>query len=146
MLYAPSTKGFYNPSIHPVIPADAIEIHDDLYATLLAAQSAGAVISVGADGIPVPVEQAGPDPTAEAAIKAAVQAHLDATALAHDYDSIAIAVTYADEPSVPKYQMEGQAFRAWRSLVWSAALPMIDGVHTVDDVLATLPAFALPGS
>jgi hypothetical protein len=48
-----------------------------------------------------------------------VQKHLDATALSYGYDNIVSAVSYADEPAVARYQAEGQAFRAWRSLCWA---------------------------
>lgn len=47
-----------------------------------------------------------------------VQDHLDFTASKLGYDDIKAAVSYADEPSVPKFQDEGKAFRAWRSLMW----------------------------
>lgn len=53
------------------------------------------------------------------ALRVGVQEHLDAKARALGYDDIRTAVTYAEEPSVPKFQAEGQAMRAWRSLVWS---------------------------
>lgn len=76
----------------------------------------------------------------------AVQSHLDAAARAAGYDDIKSAVTYADEPAVPKFQQEGQRFRAWRSLVWAACYVMLDdvmagtrAVPTVDELLAELP-------
>lgn len=46
MLYSPSTKGFYHPKIHKIIPDDAIEITKEYSEELLAAQSAGHEISV----------------------------------------------------------------------------------------------------
>lgn len=55
----------------------------------------------------------------KAEIVQAVQDHMDASAQALGYDSVASAVTYADEPSVTKFQDEGQAYRAWRSQVWN---------------------------
>ena len=80
-----------------------------------------------------------------------VQAHLDAAAKAAGYDNIYTAVTYADEPAVPRFQAEGQAFRAWRSLVWDAAnairAAVEDGtrpVPTAAELLAELPALTLP--
>ena len=42
MLYSSVTQGFYSVAIHgEAIPADAIEVSDDLYAALLAGQSWG---------------------------------------------------------------------------------------------------------
>lgn len=78
---------------------------------------------------------------------AVVQAHMDATAMAYGYDSIASAVTYADEPAVARFQAEGQAFRRWRSLVWAAGYQVIAEVEagqravpTESELLALLPA------
>jgi hypothetical protein len=76
-------------------------------------------------------------------LRNAVQKILDAKAQEYRYDNIASAVTYADEPSVLKFQAEGKAFRAWRSLVW-------DAVYTyLADVLAGKKSFPtkeeLPG-
>lgn len=79
-------------------------------------------------------------------IKAAVQSHMDAAAQAMGYDDIKTAVTYADEPSVPRFQAEGQALRAWRSLVWAKCYQLLDEVQsgmrgrmTPDQVIAELP-------
>lgn len=52
MKYAPSTGGFYSPSIHPTIPADAIDITEAEYAALLAGVNCGRMIEV-VDGVPV---------------------------------------------------------------------------------------------
>ena len=82
----------------------------------------------------------------QAALVAAVQAHLDATARSHGYDSIYTACTYADEPAVPRFQAEGQAFRAWRSLVWAHCYQVLDDVQSgrraipsAADLIAELP-------
>lgn len=87
----------------------------------------------------------------KAAIVAAVQAHLDATARLLGYDSIYTAATYADEPAVPQFQAEGQALRAWRSQVWAACHAILAAVlaneraePTPDDVVLELPAFIAP--
>lgn len=79
----------------------------------------------------------------------AVQAHLDQTARNYGYDSIANAVTYAEEPAVLRFQEEGRALRAWRSLVWEACYQLLDQVKagsvpvpSLDAVLAGLPALA----
>lgn len=81
-----------------------------------------------------------------AAITATVQAHMDAAAQAMGYDDIKTAVTYADEPAVPRFQAEGQALRAWRSLVWAKCYQLLDevqagmrGLMSPDQVVAELP-------
>lgn len=79
----------------------------------------------------------------------AVQAHLDRTARTYGYDTIANAVTYAEEPAVPRFQAEGRALRAWRSLVWEACYQLLDQVKagavpvpSLDHVLGELPVLA----
>lgn len=80
-----------------------------------------------------------------------IKDHLDAAAQAAGYDNIYTAVTYADEPAVPHFQAEGQAFRAWRSLVWDAANTIRAAVKagtrpipTAADLIAELPSLTLP--
>ncbi|MFH1813375.1 MAG: hypothetical protein ABIF28_04310 [Pseudomonadota bacterium] len=84
-------------------------------------------------------------------LTAAIQAHLDAQARAMFYDNIFTAVTYAEEPIVPKFQIEGAALRAWRSLVWdygsgvlAAVLAEERAVPTEQDLIAELPVFVSP--
>ena len=65
-----------------------------------------------------------PEPTKEEvmqAIAAALQNVLDVEAQKLGYDNINTSVSYADEPSVPSFQSDGQSFRAWRSNVWAYA-------------------------
>lgn len=86
-----------------------------------------------------------------AAFEEAVQAKLNGAAIAARYDSIATAVSYAEEPAVPKFQNDGIAFRAWRSLVWAYAYEQLDAVKSgareqpsVDEFLLELPVLKLP--
>lgn len=81
-----------------------------------------------------------------AALRDGVQKHLDSTAAAHGFDDIKTAVTYADEPAVPRFQAQGRAFRAWRSLVWDFCYSLQDKVAagqvdepTLDQLLPMLP-------
>ncbi|MGP3698793.1 hypothetical protein [Rhodobacter sp. NSM] len=103
------------------------------------------------DGAETPA--ADPDPGPEeilAGVARAVRAHLDAAARALRYDSIASAVSYADEPAVPQYQAEGRAFRSWRSLVWERCYELLAEVEagtrapmTAEAVIAELPVLQL---
>lgn len=105
--------------------------------------------AVGNPPTPEPVEL-----TFEERLKAlddAVQSALDATAKAFGYSSIDRAVSYADEPAVLKFQLEGQALRAWRSLVWAACYEILAEVQggtrpepTKEELLAELPLFVAP--
>lgn len=131
MLYAASTGGFYASEIHGNnIPADAVEVTDSEYAALFTGQAEGKVIAP--DNAGRPVLQDRPPPTAEqvrAAKVAMVQSHMEESARALGYDSIGNAITYADEPAVPRFQAEAQAFRAWRSLVWARCYEILDEVQ-----------------
>lgn len=88
-----------------------------------------------------------PSPAAiKAGLVASVQLHLDAAAQALGYDDIKSAVTYAEEPSVPQFQAECQALRAWRSQVWAACYEIMAEVEaemrtvpTEAELLAELP-------
>lgn len=90
-------------------------------------------------------------PTAlQASLVSVVQSIMDSKAHSYGYDDLTTAVTYADEPSVPKFQQEGQAFRAWRSSVWAAAYSILADVQaghrafpTVAEVPSLLPPFPL---
>lgn len=80
-----------------------------------------------------------------------VQDYMDSTAKELRYDGIASAVSYAEEPSVPKFQEEGQAFRAWRSLVWAKCYEILDEVNdgkrpipSDEELIAELPQLVLP--
>lgn len=106
------------------------------------------------NGVFVRPEPSAPTPTPseiEARKVALVQHHMDEAARALRYDDIRTAVTYAEEPAVPKFQVEGQAFRAWRSLVWAACYAILDEVNngvrpipTDEDLIAELPKLAIP--
>ena len=92
---------------------------------------------------------------AQAAVMAefeqAVQGKLNSAAIAAKYDSIENAVSYAEEPAVPKFQNDGKAFRAWRSKVWAYAYEQLALVlagereqPTVEAFLLELPVLQLP--
>lgn len=71
----------------------------------------------------------------------AIQARLDGEARARGYDSIATAVSYAEEPAVAKFQDDGKSFRAWRSLVWAYAYQELAKVKAGEREIPTLDAF-----
>lgn len=77
----------------------------------------------------VPIEK--PAPTLEEIKKVLLQAvddWLDATVQERGYESIKTAVSYADEPIVPKFQQEGIVARRWRSLVYQECYRILDDV------------------
>lgn len=150
IFYSASASSFFDSEIHRSIPPDSTEVTRERHAALLEGQSAGKRIVVGPDG---PTLADREPPTTEQVIAtytAAVQRHMDESAMAIGYDGIASAVTYADEPAVAKFQAEGQAFRAWRSLVWAHCYAVLDAVQagnipmpTADDLIGGLPALSM---
>lgn len=77
-----------------------------------------------------------------------VQAMLDTAARDLGYDSITTAVTYADEPAVPKFQLEGQRLRRLRSMSWAECYTILGEVEasgdwpTEEEFMARMPTYA----
>jgi hypothetical protein len=98
--------------------------------------------STGAEYNPAPVATPSAALSAYTAVvpqyEAAVQHFMDAAAKTRGYDNLVTVISYADEPSVPRFQQEGQAFRAWRSLVWEKCLAVM-GAAAAGGVIPTLP-------
>ncbi|MDD2977910.1 hypothetical protein [Aquabacterium sp.] len=151
MFYSKTTRGFYDSGIHTLIPDDAVEINHDTHAALLAGQAEGKLIVPGPNGMPVLEDHPAPTPEQMiATIAAAVQSHMDLVAKVAGYDDIMSAVTYADEPVVPKFQQDGIAFRAWRSLVWEKCYAILAQTKSgeiepmsAEQVIAELPPLNL---
>jgi len=85
-----------------------------------------------------------------AVYRAAFDRHINAKAMALDFDSIIDAVTYADEPADVVAQANGLALRVWRSLclvyyrdeltTWQEG----GAAPTVTELIAGLPIFVAP--
>lgn len=91
------------------------------------------------------VKQHGPEKI-EQILVSAVQNLLDFEAQKYGYDDIKSVVTYAEEPEVEKFQLEGLAFRKWRSQVWAACYAIMGdvlagkrAVPTVEELVKELP-------
>ena len=152
MFYSKSTGGFYDHAIHGNnIPTDAVKISHEEYQYLLEGQALGKTIGSNSQGFPILKD---PEPlSAEqmiTSIIAAVQAHMDKKAKEYGYGDLQSAVTYADEPAVARFQEEGRAFRAWRSIVWDRCIQMLEDfkagkiqVSGKAQVIEMLPVFPL---
>ncbi|UNY40201.1 hypothetical protein KLEP174_gp29 [Pseudomonas phage vB_PcuM_ KLEP17-4] len=135
-------------------PKDAVLLTDDQRNAFWKKSPPPGKVLGAVDGLPAWVNA--PMPSVSDVIetmRAAIQEHLDRSAVAYGYDDIKTAVTYADEPSVPKFQSEGQAFRVWRSLTWAHAYKVLDDVQsggrerpTTDALIAELPVLELKNS
>lgn len=143
----------YDSDIHgEAIPTDAVEVSDEIFWRTIN-ETHGAWKREPATGDIARHPFPPPSPAEiEAAKVALVQEHMDTTARALRYDSIANAVTYAEEPAVPRFQAEGRALRAWRSSVWEACYEILDQVQnegravpTDEELIAALPELELPG-
>lgn len=147
MLYSATTGGFYDPAIHATLPHDAVVITEQKYTALLSAQGSGQRIVPGPGGHPIAQDRPPPTPgEIRPALTADVYARLNRAAQDLGYDDIRAAVSYADEPAVPRFQAEGRAMRRWRSLVWSHCYAVLDDVQaglrpipSAPDLLAELP-------
>ncbi|MGE0333107.1 MAG: hypothetical protein AB7P37_20695 [Ramlibacter sp.] len=80
-----------------------------------------------------------------------VDDHINSTARGLGYESIVTAVSYATEPAVPRFQSEGIALRAWRSLVYARlyelqaeALAGARPIPTPTELIGLLPEFLAP--
>lgn len=135
------------------VPVDAVEVSEELYLQTLSETDGDWKQDAGTGVIS---KQPFPSPTPEqvqAAKVTLVQQHMDDAARALRYDDVKTACTYADEPAVPKFQAEGQAFRAWRSLVWAACYAILAdvqaGVREIPsdaELIAELPVLELPAA
>ena len=84
---------------------------------------------------------------AKASITRAIDRHVDAQAVAMQYNSAAHLASYVAS-SVPEWQAEAQAFVAWRDQVWTTALDLLADAEasgeapSVEDVTAALPKWS----
>lgn len=131
VFYSKTTGGFYIAEIHgDNIPADAVGITEAEHAALIEGQSKGRRIAAGANGRPI--LQDPPPATPEqimSRLKTRVQSWIDGQARALGYDDIKSAVSYAEEPAVPRFQQEGQALRRLRSLAWARYDEILNAVQ-----------------
>jgi hypothetical protein len=95
-------------------------------------------------------QQTVPAPPTLAEYTAAMQAVLDSTAKARNYDGILSACTYATS-TVDKFRAEGQACVEWRDKVWAFGydlLARVDAGQTpapaLTDLAAILPQMVWP--
>lgn len=113
----------YDPETFKLLGYYASDIHGDNIPTphvLLSEQDWLDALAINANHVNVDARKlyvVTPDITLEDATST-VKSYLDRKAAELGYDNIASAVSYAEEPAVPKYQEEGRRFRTWRSLVW----------------------------
>lgn len=140
-----------NPSCHLPPAGELLEITLGEYQALFAAQTLGKLIRavngrpVASDPPPLTWEQR------KAEYLTSVQLFLDKSAQAAGYGDIKDAISYADEPSVPKFQADALAFRAWRSLSWAYCNEQLAAIEqgtrkapTSAELVAELPALVLP--
>lgn len=128
-------------------------------AAVLQTQEAGAVLASERDtpdlwaamqAAVTPAAYVVPEGERLAAIERALQQALDARAIAHGYDSILSACSYAAQPQGSPFQAEGAAFLAWRSAVWAQAYVVMAEVQAgraalpgPDEAVASMPALTL---
>lgn len=127
IFYSPANRGFYTDEIQHAIPSDAIPIDEDTHQYLLQGLQQGKTIITQGQRL-ILIDLCAMSETLQVQIADAVQEVLNKTAMQFGYDSIFTAVTYAEEPAIPKFQREGQALRAWRSRVWATCYSILEDV------------------
>lgn len=157
MKFSNTTGCFYPDDIHYASPPDdLIDVTQGGYDAAMSRGPGetldvvnGQLVIVPAPVLPLEVLAAQAKAAQIQAVAAQVQAHLDAQALELGYDNIFTAVTYATEPAVAKFQNDGIALRAWRSLVWATCYEVLAEIDAgtrepldAAQLLALLPTFS----
>lgn len=135
--------------------AGGVEITDDEYRAAIEGIANGKVVSIegGVFALidpPMPEHEAPqepePAPPTLEDYRAAIRAHVDATAQARLYDNAVSCASYLNSTS-PIWAAEAQAFVAWRDAVWVYVLAELDKVQsgqreqpTVEQFVAELAA------
>lgn len=70
-----------------------------------------------------------------------IQAFMDSEARKAGYDSLSTAISYAEEDSVPRFQIDGKSFRKWRSLVWDYSYRELQKFFNGERKMTVLPEF-----
>jgi hypothetical protein len=149
MRFSPSTNCFYPLGIdYQKLPDDLIELPESDYVAAMTREP-GLVIRLSGNRL---VMDALPPPSPEVLQKAAasritdaIQAYIDAPAIAWGYDDARSAVSYVGD-SFPRFDAEGQAIKVFRSDCWRIADLIRESVlagervlPSVDEMLAMLP-------
>jgi hypothetical protein len=131
-----------------------IEITDADYQAALEGIMEGKIISIEGgefalvDPPPAPEHEAPQEPAPPTLedYRAAIRAHVDATAQARNYDNAVSCASYVNSTN-PQWTAEAQAFVAWRDAVWEFAFAELDKVQnslreqpTVEQFVAELTA------
>lgn len=134
MKYSPSTKGFYNPQIHKVIPEDAVEVSDAEYRGLLAGEASGKRIIATSAGTPALTSRPAPyEIDAEfgkVRIRAAVTKMLNAKAAQYHFDGIADACSYTEG----MYAEQSKRFVELRDKVRTEMIAQLDKLNGKMDI------------
>jgi hypothetical protein len=156
--YSPKLNGFFHGSVsdaHGIKwPEDAALVTDEVFSTFTGEAPDGKELGPDPEGQPIWVDsitRTGYTLLQQVAnMKAWAQALLDTTAQTYGYDNMLTAVSYAGDP-LPAVAAEGDAMKAWRSLVWSVANPTINDVLNGRVVvplksafIASLPVYVPP--
>ncbi len=149
--YVPTLKTFMVEGIHSDIPSNAIKLTEAEYKELFHQINDNRKVVEVIGGVISLVDPVISTETIMKEMEIGLQNYLDAKAKEYSYDNIMSAISYADEPSVPKFQREGRAFRKWRSLFWVAANQYAVSVlagdlqppSSLENVIELMPVFSI---
>lgn len=139
-----------------IVDEDSLSAQKNIEAQLKAMNVPFTVKSVNLEQVfdyddkPVEVETA--PKTQEQIIKSfvtVVQDFMDSKAQELNYDSIFTAITYENDTNI-KFAKEAEAFKAWRSKVWTTCYAVLDevlagtrAIPTKEELLALLPELVI---
>lgn len=139
-------QAFYAPEIGgQTIPPDAIEISDDQWQEFIDNQGwrrwNGSSVEEYAPPAPVPTIDD---------YRRAIQAHIDATAQSHNYDSGVTCSSYINSTN-PAWAAQAAAFVAWRDAIWAHAFTELAKVEagtrpqpSIEQIIAELQPMVWP--
>lgn len=152
MIFFSENNGFFDSEIHgDSIPADAVEISDEMYFSLMNGQCSGKIISCDKNGKPCLIDPA--PPSNEQIAKnflATIQTFIDNAVRERDYDSMISLASYADSTN-PVFRQEAIAAIEWRDHVWEIAYAIYENIKsgkrtvtTVETLINELPRLKWP--
>jgi len=117
----------YDSAINPTIPAEALEISDELFfQTINENDGVWSLVDGDVVKLPIVIEPETPEQTI-ARLESALDRYLDSVAKNYRYESIRTMVTYDGDPN-PKFDAEGKAAKAWRSACYTRSIEIMDEV------------------
>lgn len=136
-----NSKGFYDTSVHDVVPDNSVEISESKWNELLTGQASGLIITSDSVGNPILVPYTPTLDETLSAINTAIQSALDSGAQKWGYANMVTACSYVGSNNA-QYAADALALSDWRDSVWAWAYPLYPSVTPGESpatFMATMP-------